>query len=113
MDRTTGWPSRQSAWEANQWKAVPNLEDGIVKDRPNQKQATDSVCYPVGTTTLDAAERSVDAVEFLELALSNRKLWRHDDTQRGRRGLLDPHTGERILTPDSQLAELASQGEDS
>ena len=59
----------------------------------------------------DGMERSVNAEEFLRLALSNRKLWRHDDALQGRRGLLDPHTGERILTRDSWLAQLASHGD--
>jgi len=56
----------------------------------------------------DACERHVDASEFLALAVSGRKLWRYDDTTNDRRGLMDPHTGERIVTPRVQLARLVS-----
>lgn len=69
---------------------------------------------PLMPTTLPEAhshERNVNASEFLTLALSSRKLWRHDDTMNGRLGLLDPHTGERILTPGSQFDRLVSGGE--
>ncbi|MDA0661142.1 MAG: hypothetical protein O2931_16830 [Planctomycetota bacterium] len=59
-----------------------------------------------------SGERSVDASEFLTLALSSRKFWRHDDTTNDRLGLLDPYTGERILTAGAQFDQLVS-GEES
>ena len=59
---------------------------------------------------LEGTRRRVDAAEFLRLALSNRKLWRLDDTQVGQRGLFDPTTGERIMTEHEQLDRLMAEG---
>lgn len=79
---------------------------GQVKDQlPSRKRGS-------GVTTPELArlrDRYINADEYLELALSSRKLWRADQSGGNIKGLLDPHTGDRLLVKDQDLVELGSQ----